>query len=481
MVKSPSFQGGILRVQSSFALPSFKRRKKLYNREQSSYPSNQYGGYTGYQTPKKELEKDKATIIEWLNDKFPVLGFQPFNDNNKLVQHFIKEFDVNVSIEGDLYIFKYKDFTDKWNNRVTRQSRGIIIRCDDNGWKVASRPFEKFHNIHEARCPIRTEEKFTEFYADITIHEKIDGTCIQLWYDEMIDEWRISTLGKITTANVGEFDFTFEDLFWQNVNIDRFKEFIYSSDMHDVTFIFELACDTNRVVSDYGGNFVYLIAARDINTGNYMDIDDLQEIAGDLEVEYPFMADIDDVEIKSIHDLIMYVEQESANEDYGKIPEGFVLCHKGFPIAKVKNLAYRTAFKKRIGTLSHNKIITMCLINEMTDFDNLPDPIIKWIDEINEWKTNAILEAKVNIDILSIEKQPTRKQFAKEIDFISKEWKPFFFERFDDIYNTKIEEDSIQLWIEDNFMRFVDVVKVSTKLPELKTVKKITQSGSSNG
>ncbi len=415
---------------------------------------------------KKVLEQDKASLIEWLNDKFPVSGFLPYTDNQALKAHFKSVFDVNVDIEGDLYIFKYRNFTDKWNMKITRQSRGIIVQCGSDKWIISSRPFEKFYSIHEPQCILSKKDKFEEFYDELTISEKIDGTCIQLWYDTMIDEWRVSTLGKITTTNVGEHDITFEDLFWKYIDKDKLEEHIINTDLQDITFIFEIACKENRIISKYNQSGLYLIAARDKITGSYYDIDDLKEMTEKLGTIPIIMSSLKDIGIKTLHDLIIFVEN-AKNPEYGTNPEGFVVAYKGFPIAKLKNKNYRDLFKKRNNKLTHNNIIHMIFRNELTNADSLPNKIHEWISEINEWKVQEIDSILQIVDTISIDEKPKRSKFASSIKFVNKTWHPFFFENFDNIYSMLVDYNYIDRWLNNHYDRFIDRIKTETHVPEM--------------
>lgn len=80
-----------------------------------------------------------------------------------------------------------------WTAEVD-ECRGLICHRGQDQWEVVSRPFDKFFNRNEPSCPYADttafDENVSQFYISgsnrrsllLTVIEKADGTCMQLWY-----------------------------------------------------------------------------------------------------------------------------------------------------------------------------------------------------------------------------------------------------------------------------------------------------------
>jgi len=270
------------------------------------------------------------TIKEYLNENFSSFS------NEDLVAHFITKFGVNVSVEDDLYLFKYNQISANWNEKLTHECRGIILRHSGNEWKYVSIPFYKFFNLGEGKCPWFTDDAFAKIANDVVYAEKIDGSCIQLWYDDVKNEWRASTLGSISTANVFDHPFTFSDLFWKIFNASGNNIPVLKI---GYTYIFELWSIYNQVVTHYSENSVVLLGVRNNETFALDDFH-VEEVVREFKgVKAPKLFSLD--HIKTPSDLHIWVEEMALNEDlFGKVPEGFVAWYSGVPIFKEKNTKY---------------------------------------------------------------------------------------------------------------------------------------------
>lgn len=276
------------------------------------------------------MAMDNFTIREYLNSNFS--NFKV----NDLVSHFLLEFGVNVSNEDDLYLFKYNQISANWEKEITYECRGIILRHSATGWEYVSIPFKKFFNLEEGKCPWFEPEEFSKIVDKIVFAEKIDGSCIQVWYDNVKCIWRASTLGSISTANVFDHPFTFSDLFWR---IYLEKGNTLSPLTVGYTYIFELWSGYNQVVTQYSENTLVLLGIRNIKTFSINDFKVEDFVSQLSNIKAPLMFKVDDIKTKN--DVEIWVEKMALREDlFGKTPEGFVAWFEGLPIFKKKNEKY---------------------------------------------------------------------------------------------------------------------------------------------
>ena len=69
---------------------------------------------------------------------------------------------------------------------ITMECRGLVI--DTGNMKVQGRPFDRFFNIGEAKS-ITDNINFD----NCTIHEKLDGSLLKIYYSERYNMWLVGT------------------------------------------------------------------------------------------------------------------------------------------------------------------------------------------------------------------------------------------------------------------------------------------------
>ena len=276
-------------------------------------------------------------LQDYLNTNFTLL-----TDSQKLIDHFFEEFGVNVKNEEDLYIFKYDMIAAKWTNSLTHECRGTIMRYTSNCWEICSRPWNKFFNYHEGYSGLYKSDDFNKFINDKYnfIMEKVDGTAIQMWYDEVKKQWRISTLGTITTTKVNDDTCTYEELFWEIMGgKDKLNNIPLLA--QNYTYLFELCSKKNRILTRYPTDRIYLISARNNFSGEYDDT--LLDITWGINgIMKPVIYTFEELGLTSMESVLKFVEDESKKSHiYGDFSEGFV-CYRlgGTPMAKIKNATY---------------------------------------------------------------------------------------------------------------------------------------------
>jgi len=145
---------------------------------------------------------------------------------------------------------------------IVCESRGLILDSMQN-WNVVSHPLNRFFNYGEVGSAEID-------WKSAKIFEKVDGSMLVVyWY---AGSWQVSTKGTPdANCNVGEFDTTFEKLFWKSFYNTHDAGFLIPG----WTYVFELTSKYNRIVTSQMGNegFVTLLAIRD-QKGDELSVDD---------------------------------------------------------------------------------------------------------------------------------------------------------------------------------------------------------------
>lgn len=301
------------------------------------------------------------TLRDYLNSKF-------LADTTHIKCYFETTHGVDVKVEGNLYLFKYDMLAVKWSD-ITKQCRGTILRYTPESWQYCTRPWDKFYTYGQSECPILKTSPIGDGYKLTT---KFDGTCIQLWYDNHNKQWRVSTLGTITTQNVNSLATTFADLFWPLFH----KTFQLSDFSQDVTWLFELCTTENKIVTAYSQDHIKLLSGRHTLSGRYSILED--KYGEDLEV------------LKTGGEIADFTERQTKvqTEYSGVNPEGYVLYLDQVPVAKFKNSAYLTLHSAVGGDLGHtiNCIIAAFLVGNLDDILGvLPASRTYYANSVIQW------------------------------------------------------------------------------------------------
>lgn len=221
------------------------------------------------------------------------------------------------------------------NDTFSNMCRGLILRKEDKSpfsqnekigkFVILCRSFDRFFNYGENQensKPINWKESI--------LFEKIDGTLINLYWDDIQNAWAVSTK-KIPDADLplgDENTDTFRDLFIKSLEIVGKVNFDYFCTKlnKNVTYIFELITPFNRIVVDYNNQYmVYLIGARNNLSGQEYDV--LSDEFDALNIDRPKTYKMNDVK-----NIIDYVNGKEATE-----LEGIVACDPNFNRLKIKN------------------------------------------------------------------------------------------------------------------------------------------------
>jgi len=259
-------------------------------------------------------ERDYGTIINYRqmgNDVFPDLQLAPDPDTER-----------------------------KWGLR--RQCRGLIF--DLNG-QVISAPYHKFWNAGE-----RTETllEHIPFDQPHVILDKLDGSmCRPVFFSQ--EGWTMCTkMGPTAVAENAER--------WarNHANYDRFFWDLHN---HGLTPLLEWCSRQNRIVVDYPVDRLVLTAVRDCVTGAYLTYTQLQELAGeyDLDLVRQFEGSVESMQSLMDHTRDL---QDA---------EGYVVRWLDGHMVKIKGESYCQIHRAKEGILRENGVIGMMLDEKLDD------------------------------------------------------------------------------------------------------------------
>lgn len=316
---------------------------------------------------RKEVEKS-LEVIDKADKEVPVIMTNNCFTKKSLIcnimysnpdtwRDFMKENYPSIIIkeDGDNAIFNYSigaDFSDP----VVREARGIIINT--KFYKVVCWPFTKFCKYDE---PYHDEIDWSFAFAE----EKIDGSIIKLWYDD-IDrkDWVFSTNGTIYAENapLGNMtNLTFMDAIKDAVNY-YLLETMLDELKTDCTYIFELVGIQNQVVIKYERPMLYHIGTRSNITGQEFDVD--------LGIIQPNRQ-----AVGSLDFCINYVSNIVNTSDKGKITgcdsEGLVVVDKDFHRIKIKSPIYMILHNLVNNGETSKKLLIQLIHEKKIDIDSV--------------------------------------------------------------------------------------------------------------
>jgi hypothetical protein len=404
-----------------------------------------------------------SNLIEYL-EKYHVES-----EFTEIEADFMEKFGVTVKQEDNLLLFKYNMLAAKFTRDITWGCRGHIVRRKENSFEFVCRPFDKFFNQHEGWCPIFDPKEFSAIANCLRFVEKADGTCIPVWYDEEQDRWRVSTLGMISTGQVQDFGITFEDLFWKTINIP-YENFVKHLDKSN-TYVFELCCPENRILTKYDSPKLFLLSIRNKDYGTYLDPETNEDLILNLNEEgassvvNPISYFFYQIDIETVDDAKLYVQKASAEvEKYGEYPEGFVIYHGLKPIAKMKNAQYVSLHHVSGGDILHTKnvIIDSFFGGTLDDiYDHLVDAMQEFAESLKDKVSKQFLDVRKALKEIKGGTYETQKDYALAVQkYVDSKYWPFFFQNKELILSG--EEDDFDLftkWISLHYAKFMDYWK----------------------
>ncbi len=275
----------------------------------------------------------------------------------EIVKH-IKEFGLDYTIEkfklkSKMYehkvLIKYDQIDSDMSLTEVREARGLVLEL--NTWKVLNLAFKKFFNsaeTHAAKIDWNTAH----------ILEKLDGSCISVYYDWNDLTWYAATTG---TAN-GEggvnnkLGTTFNQLFWDTViNKYNLNTCLLNEDL---IYVFELTTPKNVVVKQHTESSATLLTVRNRLTLKELSRLETHMVSQSLGV--PLVKSYD-LNIGNIGELVKTLDDKPYYE------EGYVVVDGNFNRVKIKNPEYVKVHHLKNKKSEHH-IIEIIKTNEIEEF-----------------------------------------------------------------------------------------------------------------
>ena len=375
----------------------------------------------------------------------------------------MERFGVKMRYEDELVLFKYSQTDARFSQEVTHECRGVILervgQDQDRCWSFLSRPFDKFFNLDESYCPLFKTQVFDLQNQRLSLREKVDGTCIQLWFHPSTDQWRVSTLGMITTSFIPHTTKTFSDLFHEIIGPR--EEWVPSLDREN-TYLFELCSAENQLVTEYEDDQLIFLGARHTQSGRALPIEEAQTLVdSQVSIRFPKSCPLLEHKITTALELRSFVERASCVEDYGLWPEGFVLYDGLTPIAKIKNHRYlqRHFLKSNDEVMAHKKIIEAAILGSLDDLWGFLNPTRERYAEKVQREVKVLKErAYQKIDELYLLQPTNKKDFAIPVTQLGKKnpYQSFFFKNQELILSQPVEaKHQLEEWGVLNYKRFI--------------------------
>lgn len=278
-----------------------------------------------------------------------------FIKNNNGNVHKLKEaFGITVKEyeEEGLFVLNYSQIDSPKSHPIVMECRGLII---DSSLNVVSRSFDRFFNLGEA-----PETQYHLDWSKATVFNKMDGSLIKLYY--WSGKWHFSTRGTaFAESDCMGFGITFKDLCLKASNAENsevLQSYCENAELDpSVTYILELTCRENRVVTVYEGTKLHFLAARNNKTGEFVSVDRFQT---------HFLMGWEDIEKFS---FVNADEITKSAELLPDLKEGYVVYQDGKPVCKVKSPAYVAVHHLRgNGTPNVNRVMELVCIGEQEEY-----------------------------------------------------------------------------------------------------------------
>jgi hypothetical protein len=294
------------------------------------------------------------------------------------IEQAIKKFNLKTRIYENKILLKYDQLSSPTLMALpeVQECRGLIL--DRANWKVMSLAFTKFFNSEEGNA-VKID------WSTAHVLEKLDGSCIQVYWDHYKNTWFAATTG--TAEGEGEVNnklgTTFNQLFWTTVK-DKYNFDVNKLDKN-YCYVFELTTPYNIVVKPHGESSATLLMCRNLTTLEELSFDQLGVVSAYIGI--PLVKSYD-LNAKDVGALLRTFENMVWSE------EGYVVVDGNFNRIKIKNPAY-VAVHHLKGKTAEHQIMVIIKANELEEFGaTFPERIA----EMNKLKANYdALVAKLNM------------------------------------------------------------------------------------
>ena len=214
-------------------------------------------------------------------------------------------------------------FYDKPNimefNSMTRNIRSVVI--DNIKQKVVSLSPSKSFYLDEF---IYNHPQFD----DVIVEEFIEGTMINLFWDEYNNKWEISTKTTIGGNVIFFSNKTFNQMFYETIEYCKLDLSLLNK---SCCYSFVMQHPSNRIVTQFSNPSLFLIEV--YNEGVFMDVNEVIQTFTDANVKCPKALDI----FSNYNELINYYNEN----DIPSYSMGIIIRKKGTNIrTKIRNPNY---------------------------------------------------------------------------------------------------------------------------------------------
>lgn len=242
-----------------------------------------------------------------------------------------------------LVLLKYDQLNSDFSQNIVKECRGIILD-ELNDWNVVCLTYTKFFNIGEGHAA-----KIN--WDSARVYEKLDGSLCQLYFYD--NKWNVSTSGTPdASGKAGDFDFTFEELFWNTWNELKYE---LPTDI-DCCYAFELCTKYNRVVVQHKKDRIVLHGGRDLKT--------FRELNPIIEAHNNKWECVKTFPLTSFDEIIEFAKTLDP-----MVSEGFVVCDADYNRVKMKSPQYvaMAHLKDSVG-MSKRQLVEIVRNNESDEF-----------------------------------------------------------------------------------------------------------------
>jgi T4 RnlA family RNA ligase len=216
--------------------------------------------------------------------------------------------------EGGLYrIFKYDiPKYSEFKQPSARDCRGTMFYVNGDDVKLVALPLKKFHSLGETPETVNIEPSKAKY-----AYLKEDGSLLTSYISPIDNQLKFKSMNMPTYLQA--------ELVEKSINKELFQD-LKKLTMKDISVCLELTTPKNRVFIEYLDYNVHVLKARDMKTGEYIDIR-----SPEFAAEYPaiFKSLVKEVPVSAIN----------VNE---KSIEGYVIEMEDGELYKVKTIPYLT-------------------------------------------------------------------------------------------------------------------------------------------
>lgn len=338
-----------------------------------------------------------------------------------------KPYCVNVKWDGNYFLLTYNQIKSDFKNKIVQQCRGSIFKYENGEYTCVCMPFYKFGNYSESYS-----KDFDWSTAYVT--EKIDGSLVNLWYDN--GEWHWSTRGCIDAKKAYTNKEMADTIYDRICNIvDNNFDFLNELDTRKC-FMFEIVYPGMHTIVTHSKPMLYIIGARSIDTMQEYDIMFLSKLYENTFMDRRMFKVPTRYAWNTLEECLNALSKVDQNN------EGYVAVDSNFRRVKIKSPAYLAALSIiRTGKVDDEAIVGMIksgIIDDFTAYTTKPETVEKINTIVNKYsKLVSILESEYEStkDSFILE----RKEFSKVIKPKQDLVKAYLFKRYSGIDMT-VEE-----------------------------------------